>query len=438
MFLPAGVLHYFSMKYIVPVFLILSLAGCYRSDAYLDPLVAIQIQDRNGLTETINAPDRLAVYNETDFLSSQPYKKILRVYKKSGKSHSIITTYHSNGNVWQYLEVQELRAHGPYREWHSNGQLKIEAKVIGGTADVAPGTQRDWLFDELSQVWNEQGHLIATIPYRHGVLEGKSLYYYPSGQIEKELPFTQNVLNGEAVEHFDNGKLKSKVFYIQGTKEGISLGFFENGQVRAIEEFTEGLLLKGAYYDVHGEKLAEVEDGMGFQAVFEGDFLTYLVQIFQGAAEGGVKLYASNGELLGLYHIKNGTKHGEEISYFLAAEKEAKGVDSLPKLSVQWDRDTIHGKVKTWYNNGQLQSQRDYSRNKKNGSSLSWYRDGTLMLLEEYEEGHLVKGQYYKKNGRDPVSTIFNGSGTASLYDENGIFLKKVVYAKGDPVDPEN
>ena len=60
------------------------------------------------------------------------------------------------------------------------------------------------------------------------------------------------------------------------------------------------------------------------------------------------------------------------------------------------------------------------------------------MLVEEYEEDRLIKGQYYKKNGRDPVSMVFNGNGTAMLYDERGVFLKKVTYVKGEIVSPES
>jgi antitoxin component YwqK of YwqJK toxin-antitoxin module len=417
--------------------LLLIAASCYRSGVE-DPLVAIQIQDRNGLTETVSSPDRLATYGAIDFLSSQPYKKILRVYKQNGKSHSKITTYHPNGHVWQYLEAEELRAHGAYREWHPNGQLKLEAKVIGGTADVTAGTQWDWLFDGISQVWDDQGRLLATIPYRQGILEGKSVYYYPSNQIEKELTYRANLQEGESAEYYRSGKLRSKTSYQQGEKQGLSLGYFEDGQSTWIEEFREGLLLQGAYYDPKGKQLAEVVDGMGFQAILTGDVLTELVQIFQGMAEGGVKQFAPNGEVQGTYHIKNGMKHGEETAYYLSHEQSNKKTDLLLKLSMNWDRNAIQGPVKTWYNNGQLQSQRDYARNKRNGASLAWYREGSLMMIEEYEDDRLIKGQYYKKNGQDPVSTIFNGNGIATLYDENGIFIRKITYAKSDPVDPEN
>ena len=99
--------------------------------------------------------------------------------------------------------------------------------------------------------------------------------------------------------------------------------------------------------------------------------------------------------------------------------------------------DRISGIVKTWYNNGKLESQRELSRNKKNGSSLGWYRDGSLMYMEEYEDDVLSKGQYFKKNHKESVSSIANGNGLATLYDENGIFLRKVLYAKGKAVEPE-
>jgi hypothetical protein len=60
------------------------------------------------------------------------------------------------------------------------------------------------------------------------------------------------------------------------------------------------------------------------------------------------------------------------------------------------------------------------------------------MLIEEYENDILLQGQYFKKNKADPISTITQGNGLATLYDEHGIFLRKVIYQKGKPIDPEN
>ncbi len=417
--------------------LVLAATACHRA-ASQDPLTAIQIQDRNGLTETISNPDRLVAYESANFLSAQPYKKVLRVYKAEGKNHSKITTYHPNGMIWQYLEAREMRAHGPYREWFSNGQLKIDAYVVGGTADVAPGTQNDWLFDGISQVWDDQGNLIAKISYDKGSLEGPSLYFFPDGSVEREIPFVKNRMEGIATEFYLEGQLKSKVAYQRGAKEGESLVFFENGQIARSEEYKEGLLLKGTYYNPLGKEISAVDNGGGFQAIYENNALT-VFEFRMGKPDGTVKKLTPSGELQRVYSLKNGRKQGEDVEYYLPSELDT-SLDKdrpLPKLSLHWNENTVHGAVKTWYPNGMRQSEREYCRNKKQGAALAWYRDGSLMLVEEYEGDRLVKGQYYKMSGKEPVSAVVNGNGIALLYDEQGSFLKKVAYSKGKPVDLE-
>ena len=419
--------------------ILLITTGCNRTEIN-DSIVAIQIQDRNGLTETISTPERLENYNQIDFMTAQPYKKILRIYRNKGKSHSKITTYHPNGGIWQYLEAEELRAHGAYKEWFANGHQRIEARVIGGTADVAQGAQSDWLFHGISRVWDEQGRLVAELPYNQGVLDGISLYYFPTGTIEKELPYQNHILEGTSIEYYPNGEIRAKTSYKQGNKEGLSAGYFQNRQIAWEEEYRDNLILKGSYYNTKGELLSKVDEGSGFRALFDGDTLSYLIQIQQGFAEGGVKQFTNKGDLQAIYYIKNGKKYGTETIYYLPQERgdHSSKTALQPKLSINWEDNCVHGSVKTWYNNGQLQSQRDFCRNKKMGPSLSWYRDGSLMLVEEYDEDKLLKGQYYKKNGLDSISSVINGSGIATLYDENGVFLRKVSYIKGDSVDPND
>ena len=419
-------------------FLLVIAAGCHHSSP-ADSLTLIQIQDRNGLTETISHPDRLSTYTGVDFCSTQPYKKVQRIFRSDGKNHSKVTTYHPNGMIWQYLEAEEMRARGTYREWFPNGQLKIEATIIGGSADVTPAAQEDWLFDSVSQVWDEQGNLIAQIPYQKGMLEGVSVYFYPSGQIEREVPFIKNEMEGNAVEFSPNGAIKSRVHYEKGVKEGQTVSFFNNEKLALEEDYSEGFLRTGNYYNPQGELISKVESGGGFQALYEGTCLS-LVEFRVGKPEGLVRKFTSSGELQRSFYVKNGKKHGEEIEFYLGSEMEsgAKKDRPLPKLAVTWSDNVIQGPVKTWYNHGQLQSQREYARNQKSGPSLAWYRDGSLMMLEEYEEECLVSGQYYKIHKPEPVSTISNGNGLATLYDETGALLRKVTYLKGKPVDPEN
>ncbi|MDE3047876.1 MAG: hypothetical protein KGI83_05945, partial [Verrucomicrobiota bacterium] len=243
-----------------------------------------------------------------------------------------------------------------------------------------------------------------------------------------EVPYVKNKIEGEVVEYWPSGKLKSKMAYKKGSKTGESLGFFEEGALAWNEDYMDDRLRSGVYYNRAKDLISEVQNGGGFAARFDEDQLT-LIEYRIGLPEGSVRTFNAHGELQKSLFIKNGMKHGEEVEYFLPS--------ALPKLSIHWNENRIHGCVKTWYDNGKLQSQREYSRNQRMGPSLAWYRDGSLMLYEEYEEDRLVSGQYYKLQKKEPVSTVANGNGLATLFDDMGAFLRKVHYLKGKPFDPE-
>jgi antitoxin component YwqK of YwqJK toxin-antitoxin module len=89
--------------------------------------------------------------------------------------------------------------------------------------------------------------------------------------------------------------------------------------------------------------------------------------------------------------------------------------------------------VTTWYENGKMESQREMSANAKKGMAFAWYEQGDLMLMEEYDENTLVKGSYFKKGHKEPITTVEKGDGFATLYDSAGHFLKKIEYEKGKP-----
>ena len=149
----------------------LVVCACHKD---LSHVTSINIIDRNGMSETISSKERLSAFDKTDFLTPQPYQKVLRLYGRSenGDVRARITSYHPNGQVKQYLEAANNRAHGVYKEWFANGQRKVEAFVIGGMADLNTQAEASWLFDGTSLAWDEEGHLLAKIFYQKGDLEG--------------------------------------------------------------------------------------------------------------------------------------------------------------------------------------------------------------------------------------------------------------------------
>ena len=416
--------------------LLLLAASCQqRAETGKGNLVSMQIIDRNGFSETIGSKDRLNPYKKVDFLTSQPYQKVLRVFSKNdeGKSSSTLTTYHPNGQICEYLEIIDGRAHGKYRQWHANATLHIDLTVIDGTADIGEIAQKSWLFDGKATIFDESGHLIAEIFYEKGILDTPSLYYHPNGELQKRSPFVNGVLHGEEEVFDQEGTLIEKHIYQTGIKEGLSIGYWENEKIRFEEDYTNDLLQTGSYYNKEGTLISSIEKGSGFKALFDprDGATTELHEFKDGKPEGIVKVFDTKGALKLSYRVKDDMKHGEEWEYYPTSSPDE---NPKPKMMVTWHEDMLQGGVKTWYPNGCQESSREMHQNKKQGYSFAWYTDGSLLLSEEYNQDLLVKGSYFERGSKRPVSKVERGKGTATLYDAEGKLCKKIPYDGGKPM----
>lgn len=413
---------------------LLMLAGCQSRSGPVEPqLVSINIVDRNGFSETISNSERLSLYANVDFLKPQGFQKVMRVYSRdcNGDSHAYITSYHTNGQLNQYLEVINNRATGAYREWHPNGLMKLDCVVIAGEADLDNSSQTSWLFDGCCSAWDEEGRLEAQVLYEHGELEGLSIYYHPhNGTIWKNVPFHKDKVNGKMEVFLEDGTILQETEYANGEKHGPSKRFWDASQVAADEFFARGRLESAVYYDKSGTVLSKVDTGSGFRAVFGKNCLSELHQYHRGVPEGEVKIFAENGSLLRLYHELNSFKHGEEVEYYSYIEAPT----LTPKLSVQWHEGKIQGLVKTWYASGQPEHQREMSNNQKNGVLTAWYPNGNLMLIEEYDHDKLVNGEYFPPGETLPITQVKSGKGTASIFDPKGHMVRKIDYYNSHPI----
>ncbi|GAB5411472.1 MAG: hypothetical protein ChlgKO_05860 [Chlamydiales bacterium] len=415
------------MKKYIPI--ILLLAACKtRQMQNPNQITTLQIVDRNGFSETISSKDRLKKFQGANFLGSQPYRKAMRLFPhdEQGRARSVITSYHDNGTIWQYLEVVSGRANGIYREWLPNGQLHLEAQVIEGIGDLHFEAQESWIFDGINRVFDETGALTAEMHYEHGVQQGTTYFYYPSGAIKQQIPFDRGVIEGR-LQYFDQeGNVLGESHYERGELTGRSY-FIGNAEEPKFEEkYLRGALEEGHYYSFQGEIISEIADGQGFKPSYQNGKLYEMREHRDGKPEGLVKRFAQDGILESEFMVKEGLRHGEERVFFPSGKV---------KLTIDWYDGEIHGMVKTYYKTGGIESQREMSHNKKQGRAFAWYRSGDLMLSEEYENDRLIKGNYMKPGEKDPASTIIKGNGEALLYDGYGTFLRRVRYENGRPQD---
>jgi len=393
-----------------------------------EPLARIHVIDHHGLSETITNKERIKEFSSRNFFASQPYKKVLRIFAKDkqGSSKSILTSYYANGNIQQYLECLNGRAKGLYLEWHSNGSLKLEAHVLSGQADIDETAQNTWAFHGNCYAWNEDGDPLARFPYQHGLLEGTTETFYPTGEVKNKSHYKKGQLHGEEQSFYQSGSSQEITSYFQGNRHGTSKTFYDDRSIASQEEYQDNKLITGNYFQKDQTLISQVSNGTGTRSIFKNETLVMQQEIHEGQPLGWVTIFTPDGNIEKKYEInKEGEKHGTELQYYPNS--------SQVKISIKWLNDAIYGTIKTWYPDGTLESQKEMKHNTKQGIAMAWYPDGHLMLVEEYENNKLIRGKYHKQGEQIPISTIEKGSGIATLFDATGALVRKIPYLEGQP-----
>lgn len=434
-------------------------------------LTSINVIDHHGMSQTISSKNRLAEFEKIDFLSPQSYQKVMRIYakEKNGDTRSLLTSYHPNGQIKQYLEAVNNRANGTYCEWFANGHMKVQAFVIGGIADLNAQAEESWLFDGTTQAWDDAGHLAAHISYCRGELEGVATYYHPNGALWKQTPYVKGEIDGKQSIYYEDGSLLQTTCYCHGIKEGICSRYWpdrmssdfsdpqsagidgnlnqivENERTAGLEkiaqvhenfcgqglayreEYSSGKLQEAFYLSTTGERIATIHEGAGTRLLFRKEGVYERQEYQKGVQQGKIERFDAQGCLICCYQLKEGLRYGESIDYY--------PLTSQPKILMTWQEGQLQGPTKTWFENGTLESQREMSRNQKNGLLMGWYRNGSLMLVEEYDNDRLVKGEYFRVDEKSPISCVENGKGIAHLFDNSGGLCQKVQYFEGRPVE---
>ena len=375
------------MKWILYIGLVFS-ASCYTPKSLnQEKLSSIQLIDRHGVRETISTNERLKSYEKSDFLLAQPYEKVVRVFTPNtdGRVISKLTSYHENGQIKQYLEVLSGRAHGVYREWYENGQERVRFTVIEGVGDLSQTALKSFIIDGLSEAWDSKGNSIARISYSRGMLVDIAYLYHSNGQIKSCIPYHDGVIHGIVSTYDEQGVFIGSTSYNLGKLHGESVSIGSTNNPPWEEKYENGQLVWGKYYDFQNNMISHIENGNGIKSIFIEENLAKQHEVAHGKLMGTVTCFDITGNITNIYHVnERGEKEGSEILYY-------PGTGSL-QLQLQWLAGEVHGIAKTWYSSGILESEREFSHNKKEGLHLAWYIDGTIMLMEEYENDVLCKG----------------------------------------------
>jgi len=70
--------------------------------------------------------------------------------------------------------------------------------------------------------------------YKNGVLDGETVFLYPSGKLESKVPYKNGVVNGFMMRYWPNGRPKARIHFVDGFRGGLKGEMFWDEDGRQI------------------------------------------------------------------------------------------------------------------------------------------------------------------------------------------------------------
>jgi len=242
-----------------------------------------------------------------------------------------------NHGSWTYYDPrQNILAKGSYRFGKRHGVWEMRYT----------GTAAKRLTDSLR---GYSQPILSVAEFDDGVLAGSWVALDSEHRKVFEIPFVDGQRHGLAVWYYPNGRKRTEITYIDGIPEGEHLEFNEKGEVARRILYQRGRRLD-----------TKVEYHRRGQKKSEGTFL------FPKVAVKSPDDYSAG--RLAVY-----TTVGQPIR---------------------------HGSFKSWYENGQINSQAEYNNGVQIGRFLYWHANGQKAVEGYYDDGERVgEWTWYHLNG---------------------------------------
>jgi len=380
---------------------------------------------------------------------------------------------------------------GPVQFFYPNGQVSSEGMMSNGKPDgfwktyyvtgiiKSEGKRVNTLLDSIWNFYDQSGNLVQTISYQLGkrngyvikynfsnpdkpglptivqkelyvndLKEGKSFYYYPTGQLQEEIYFRNGMKEGLSREYDRDGVIITLLEYsdnvlisrekinrkdVYGRRQGIFKYFTDDNMLLQEESYLDDVL-NGVQkkYDEQGNLLQAVRYEMG-KIVEEFDDTVKDVIDFANIFDKEGRLTFSGGYIdnvpIGIHRYYDST--GVVINSIVYNDKGIKVSEG--KID---NEGNIEGPWRDYYETGEIRARGAYRNNMKSGDWTYYFPDGKTeqkgaYLRNRYEGNWLW---YYPDGSVWRDENYFNGKedGDFVEYDPEGKILTQGKYISGE------
>ncbi len=205
----------------IPVFKADSIKAVY---VYADTGIALNKIDSKGMKEGlwVKRYDDGDIRYTGHFWDNHPY--------------GVFKNYYDGGDSLESLRIFSDDGKTAYSHmFYTTGALMAEGKYVNEQKDSI------WKYYSAAQ------QLIRKDNYKNGLLNGKSVVFYPSGHVLEVLTFENNLQEGPYVQYFDEGGIKEEGTYKNGMLQDTLTVYEPDGKIAAqcfyVDDLKEGNLV---------------------------------------------------------------------------------------------------------------------------------------------------------------------------------------------------
>lgn len=288
-------------------------------------------------------------------------------------------TFYKSGKLKIVKNYEKGVLQGEYNSFYESGTKHIKYNYIDGNIEgdwvsyYETGTVKQTQFflknnlEGFVKDYNKWGKLNFVQKYENDIrLSDES--FYDSGKTEKIWTYKGGKLNGTSKMFYESGEVKNVWNYLNGKLNGKSFTFFRNGNEAEITDYKNGEIVKTHVKDKFGNTIyksnsvnvyalisslhkgdKEIEDiddaDSAILFFFEGEPYYSPNNIFQVKVENGIFQYV---------------------------------ITKYRKIKSENDVIIFDGMYKSYYDNGQVKNEINYSNDEKNGEEIFYDRFGNI------------------------------------------------------------
>ena len=241
--------------------------------------------------------------------------------------------------------------------------------------------------------------VIAKHSYSQGILHGPCSFTYPDSEvIEQLLVYNEGTLTKKV--HYDEaGRPVFEEVYDLDNRNTIT-HWNQQGVPLSVEEYNEGLLVKGEYFDENHECEAMINEGTGYR--IHRDRISNLL-LSKDTFQDGVLIHRStyhpNGSIQSENSYCNYLLHGKQITFSETGN---------PLMEATWHNGEMHG-MKYLYANGIKTAEIPYFHGKKQGMERHFDTNSNLIAEIQWNNDQRHGSSRFYGDEKTQIDWFFRG-----------------------------